>query len=110
MSIARSFTLVVALALPLSSSRADGTQASAAAPHDGHTATVSPALVEQVREATAPFRDAGSPDARRSTAAFQREPQPLRTAGLLRLHVWGWRDNPLGTFADWNARVSCDGK
>ena len=26
------------------------------------------------------------------------------------LHVWAWRDNPLGTFADWNTGVSCDSK
>ena len=25
------------------------------------------------------------------------------------LHVWAWRKNPSGTFADWNPRVSCDG-
>lgn len=24
------------------------------------------------------------------------------------LHVWAWRSNPNGTFADWNPRVSCD--
>jgi hypothetical protein len=24
------------------------------------------------------------------------------------LHVWAWRENPDGTFADWNPRVSCD--
>lgn len=24
------------------------------------------------------------------------------------LHVWAWKPNPLGTFADWNPRVSCD--
>ena len=24
------------------------------------------------------------------------------------LHVWAWKANPLGTFADWNPRVSCD--
>ncbi len=24
------------------------------------------------------------------------------------LHVWAWRLNPNGTFADWNPRVSCD--
>jgi hypothetical protein len=23
------------------------------------------------------------------------------------LHVWAWKDNPRGTFADWNPRVSC---
>jgi hypothetical protein len=25
------------------------------------------------------------------------------------LHVWAWRDNPAGTFADWNPRVACSG-
>lgn len=24
------------------------------------------------------------------------------------LHVWAWRTNPRGTFADWNPAVSCD--
>lgn len=24
------------------------------------------------------------------------------------LHVWAWTSNPLGTFADWNPKVSCD--
>jgi len=23
------------------------------------------------------------------------------------LHVWAWKDNPFGTFVDWNPRVSC---
>jgi hypothetical protein len=26
------------------------------------------------------------------------------------LHVWAWRDNPHGTFVDWNPRVSCEGR
>jgi hypothetical protein len=24
------------------------------------------------------------------------------------LHVWAWENNPKGSFADWNTRVSCD--
>jgi len=24
------------------------------------------------------------------------------------LHVWAWRDNPNGTYVDWNPQVSCD--
>lgn len=24
------------------------------------------------------------------------------------LHVWAWKKNPSGTFADWNPRMSCD--
>lgn len=27
--------------------------------------------------------------------------------GLWALHVWAWRENPSGVFADWNPRVSC---
>jgi hypothetical protein len=26
------------------------------------------------------------------------------------LHVWAWRDNPTGVFADWNTRISCEGQ
>ncbi len=25
------------------------------------------------------------------------------------LHVWAWKDNPAGTFTNWNPDVSCDG-
>ena len=25
------------------------------------------------------------------------------------LHVWAWKDNPAGTFTNWNPNVSCDG-
>ncbi len=25
------------------------------------------------------------------------------------LHVWAWKDNPAGTFSNWNPSVSCDG-
>jgi hypothetical protein len=26
------------------------------------------------------------------------------------LHVWAWRDNPNGSFVDWNNKVTCEGK
>ena len=25
------------------------------------------------------------------------------------LHVWAWKNNPRGTFVDWNPQVSCEG-
>lgn len=28
--------------------------------------------------------------------------------GLYTLHIWLWRDNPDGLFADWNPRVTCE--
>jgi hypothetical protein len=27
---------------------------------------------------------------------------------LFEMHVWAWRDNPQGSFVDWNNHVSCD--
>lgn len=42
--------------------------------------------------------------------AFQLVSSPNRYGlpAFFELHVWAWRDNPSGTFADWNTRVSCD--
>ena len=28
--------------------------------------------------------------------------------GFFELHVWAWKDNPQGSFADWNNHVSCN--
>jgi hypothetical protein len=36
-------------------------------------------------------------------------PNRYRLPGLYELHVWAWRENPNGTYVDWNPRVSCDG-
>ena len=49
----RVITLMALLATPLPALRAD----LAAAQHDGHQASVSPALIDAVRQATEPFRD-----------------------------------------------------
>jgi hypothetical protein len=43
------------------------------------------------------------------------EPAPLfgqhfhanEGAGVWALHLWNWRHNPDGAFADWNPKVSC---
>jgi len=32
----------------------------------------------------------------------------LNPFGLWALHVWAWKDNPSGIFADWNPRVTCE--
>lgn len=36
-------------------------------------------------------------------------PNRYRLPALYELHVWAWRDNPNGTYVDWNPRVSCNG-
>lgn len=44
--------------------------------------------------------------------AFRYNSSPNRYGwpAFYELHVWAWRDNPSGAYADWNPRVSCAGK
>lgn len=35
------------------------------------------------------------------------QPFKLNSFNLWALHVWAWKNNPSGTFASWNPRVSC---
>jgi hypothetical protein len=39
---------------------------------------------------------------------FVGAPNRYGLPGFFELHVWAWRDNPSGTFADFNTRVTCD--
>ena len=41
-------------------------------------------------------------------ANFVPEPNRYALPALYEMHVWAWEDNPNGSFADWNSRVSCD--
>ncbi|HEX9707342.1 MAG TPA: hypothetical protein VGA24_06845 [Steroidobacteraceae bacterium] len=36
-------------------------------------------------------------------------PALAEVSAFYEIHVWAWRNNPDGTFADWNPRVSCAG-
>ena len=35
-------------------------------------------------------------------------PNRYRIPAFYELHVWAWKNNPLGMFTDWNPNVSCD--
>ena len=35
-------------------------------------------------------------------------PNRYRLPAFYELHVWAWKFNPSGTFADWNPRVRCN--
>lgn len=35
-------------------------------------------------------------------------PNRYRLPGFYELHVWAWKQNPLGMFTDWNPKVSCE--
>jgi hypothetical protein len=39
---------------------------------------------------------------------FNESPNRFGLPAFYELHVWAWRNNPKGTFADWNPQVSCD--
>jgi hypothetical protein len=36
------------------------------------------------------------------------EPNRFGLPAFYTLHVWAWKENPQGTFANWNPKVSCD--
>jgi len=40
---------------------------------------------------------------------FVDTPNRYGIGSIFELHVWAWRDNPKGSFVDWNDHVSCDG-
>jgi hypothetical protein len=40
---------------------------------------------------------------------FVDSPNRYGLGAFYELHVWAWKDNPSGSFADWNPDVSCDG-
>jgi hypothetical protein len=37
-------------------------------------------------------------------------PNRFAINSFFELHVWAWRDNPQGSFVDWNNGVTCDGQ
>jgi hypothetical protein len=39
--------------------------------------------------------------------SFTGAPNRYGLPAFYELHVWAWRDNPHGTFVDWNPRVAC---
>lgn len=49
-----------------------------------------------------------SPVVRGQLMHFSGAPNRYRLPAFYELHVWAWKYNPSGTFADWNPRVKCD--
>jgi hypothetical protein len=41
---------------------------------------------------------------------FVGAPNRFNIPSFFELHVWAWRDNPQGSFVDWNNAVTCDGQ
>lgn len=65
--------------------------------------------VEYIVDAATWLATHGAPPALEGQAfQFVSSPNRYGLPAFFELHVWAWRDNPGGTFADWNTRVSCD--
>lgn len=43
-----------------------------------------------------------------STARPKATPNRYGLPAFFELHVWAWKDNPQGSFVDWNNHVTCD--
>ena len=59
------------------------------------------------------FKDPSTRTRRRSwgscSPAATSSPNRFNLPAFYALRVWAWRENPRGTFVDWNPQVSCDG-
>jgi hypothetical protein len=52
--------------------------------------------------------DGSAPAVDGHLANYESEPNRYGLHAFYELHVGAWQQNPIGTFADWNTRVSCD--
>ena len=51
----------------------------------------------------------GAPELNGQFFHYFEAPNRFGLPAFYTLHVWAWKDNPLGTFTNWNPKVSCDG-
>ena len=53
--------------------------------------------------------DKGTHDQLFARRTRRRDPVPNRYGlpAFYEIHVWAWQDNPKGSYADWNTRVTC---
>jgi hypothetical protein len=52
---------------------------------------------------------AGPPQLKGQLFHLFESPNRFGLEAFYTLHVWAWKDNPAGTFGNWNPKVSCDG-
>jgi len=52
--------------------------------------------------------DGSTPQLEGHLTNFVEAPNRYGLPAFYELHVWAWENNPNGSFADWNTRVSCD--
>ena len=52
--------------------------------------------------------DGGAPSLEGHLTHFVGAPNRYGLPAFHEIHVWAWKDNPAGAFADWNTRVTCE--
>jgi hypothetical protein len=52
--------------------------------------------------------EGGTPALEGHLTNYVGEPNRYGLPAFYELHVWAWEDNPKGSFADWNTRVTCE--
>lgn len=57
---------------------------------------------------TAAHPEGGAPKLEGHLMNYVGAPNRYGLDAFYELHVWAWEDNPEGSFADWNTRVSCE--
>lgn len=77
-------------------------------PSDGRMTLVG---VEYIADsATWMSKNAGPPVLEGQVFNFVDSPNRFTIAPFFELHVWAWRENPQGSFVDWNNNVTCNGQ
>jgi hypothetical protein len=51
---------------------------------------------------------AGAPQLNGQLFHFFEFPNRFGLPAFYTLHVWAWKDNPFGTFTNWNPNVNCE--
>jgi hypothetical protein len=77
-------------------------------PKDGQMTLVGVEFIADA--ATWLSKNAGPPVLEGQVFLFVDSPNRFNIPAFFELHVWAWRDNPQGSFVDWNNHVSCNGQ
>jgi hypothetical protein len=76
-------------------------------PRNGRLHLVAAEYVTPAPAWDATHEDFDSPQLMGHLFHFAGGPNRYGPTAIYELHVWAWKNNPKGAFADWNPRVSC---
>jgi hypothetical protein len=76
-------------------------------PRNGRLHLVAAEYITPAQAWDATHDDFDSPQLMGHLFHFAPGPNRYGPTAIYELHVWAWKDNPKGTFADWNPKVSC---